>query len=192
MSRPTPTQVRDLIAQARKLHRELPSIEARLMAALERDRTGSAIPDGFPSQTMGDGAGGSELTSTESAAYRRSRRVRDPLRENCEQACGYLEAVVMSANALRTRLANIDALGADAALDSPCCTHHRTANLERMWEHYGNVGGRLTSELHLCGACYDFVRNQGRLPSDEEMLHHDGHGKWKVRVTSNAPTATAI
>jgi hypothetical protein len=105
---PTTNQVRRLVAQLRDA--DLAALERRLVAALDRDvRTGSAVPDGYPSSTMGGGRGGSEDTAVERTVLAREGRLeRDQVREDVEQACGYLVDAVAALGACDARLDHLD------------------------------------------------------------------------------------
>jgi hypothetical protein len=58
------------------------------------------------------------------------------------------------------------------------CTPHR-AGAPPIWRT-GDAGGRLTDPVPLCESCYGFVRRADRLPTVDEIAHHERHGRWKL------------
>jgi hypothetical protein len=188
--RPTTQQIREYCARIRRF--DIDDIERRLLAALERDKAGTTIADGYPSSTMPGGGGGAELTSVESAAERRIAGTKDSVRAHLEHAYGYLEQAAISQGALGNRL---DAAEREMSPDPSmvdvkvCESCAQGAPEPRRPEHYGTVNGRLPVNTHLCGACYDFVqryepRNEARLPSVEEIAQHHLTGRWRARRTA--------
>lgn len=103
-------------------HDRLPTLlilERRLLEALRRARTPAPEADGYAANLGGDGRGGSELTPTESAAQRRigirddgslMPTEHDVIREQTEQAWGYLQDAVQATGALASVLDRIDRL----------------------------------------------------------------------------------
>lgn len=187
--RPNVQQIHDWGDRARKAARDLDKLERRLIAALDRDKAGTTVADGYPSTTM-SGGGGSELTSVESAASRRIAGTKDEVRNALERACGYLEQFATSGGAFINSLEKAEKLmNPDKETVVTICDSCGMSPNPRPPEHYGTVNGRLTESKNLCGACYDFVarfepRTESRLPSEEEILRHHLTGRWRARRTA--------
>lgn len=83
-------------------------LEQGVISLLRRARTPSTEVDGWPASLGGDGRGGAELTSVESAAETLAFGLgaqRDEVLEDAEQAWGYLQDAVQALGALQSRLA---------------------------------------------------------------------------------------
>ena len=164
-------------------------IERRVLAALERDRAGSTVPDGHSMGGQGNGEGESR---TELHAMARTARAfpRDELHSHVEHLWAFLQQAAQSTDAVRFRLHRIDVLTKDAPVNRRACECCEAAeirdavtNRHPAPAHYGNVGGRLDANMHLCDLCYAFVVRHGRPPSAEERRRHDMTGRWLVKAS---------
>ena len=69
------------------------------------------------------------------------------------------------------------------------CELHRRAGIEthrpahRSTDLASSLEPKLPQSLPLCMACIDHARTYGRIPTPEELRHHDRTGKWKQRTT---------
>lgn len=156
-----------------------------------RYEAGRPVNDGRPT-TLGAGTRGtSELTSVEAAAAARidtlhRGRIHDPVHDHTHRA---LVAIADAAHELKRAVAafaSIARLTSEAPIDSPACECCTAANLPnpRPWEHYGDLGGKLPTSLHLCAPCRRYGDDHGQLPTPEQVRHHDATGTWRVRVSA--------
>lgn len=208
MSRlPTPVAVEHLFDGLRSLNRRpntptlaqrdsklVDSLQRRMLAALERDRTGTVTPDGYPSVTGGGGSRWNGSSSTERAAVALADgdTGRDWHHELLERATTALNSAVTNLNTLRAALDSLDDLTSDAPPAPRTCQHctaHLPKSHARVVHRRGTVGDRLTVALDLCEPCYLFVwrstrpgSQAGLLPDGDQIRHHDETGKWRVRV----------
>lgn len=169
-TRPTTKRVQELCASINSA--DLRRVERRLIHALERDRSGSAAPDGFRTGhtgsavllTLADDAEG-EAAGTLSysdptggaAASRIDGRHPDIVRVHVERAFAYLEQAEAALVALGDRLDLIDNL-AGAAPEPPQCESCARARRSADMAQFSDVGGRLDRLLRLCQWCYDVIR----------------------------------
>ncbi len=200
------TAAKNLFDQLRALHQnqdghtKIPArlvdhLEARLLAALERDRTGSLVVDGWPASTTGNGSSGLPTSSVEAAVVSLvdSRQPRDHHRELTRRAAEALEDAVVALNTLRSALASIDDLtktSVDPKAPRTCahCTGKRGSN-DRPVYATSTVADRLDHAIALCSACWHFVEQTaqpgtraGYLPSDDQIRSHEEKGRWRIRV----------
>lgn len=98
----------------------LDQLEARTLAAAQRNRTGSSRQrDGYPSGSIGNG-GDDAGTSVETAAIANLHDNNpDPIDDHVEAAIGYLQDAVLAIGALRSRLALIDHLSTTRRTSNP-------------------------------------------------------------------------
>lgn len=174
--------------------RRIDSLRRRFRAALERDRTGSVIPDGYPTNTSGGPVSGVGSSSTERAAVALADGdvVRDRHHDLTVRAAGALEELVVQANILRLALDSIDDLTNDSGPAPKTCAHctgKRGHGNDRPVAHRGTVGDRLERAMDLCEACWSFVRwsakpntRAGYLPTDTQIRDHEERGRWRMRV----------
>lgn len=72
------------------------------------------------------------------------------------------------------------------------CELHRRAGIEEHKPAHRNtdLGSALPQPLKdplpLCRACYDFARDNARVPTNEEIRVREKRGKWMVRTTGKA------
>lgn len=159
------------------------SITERLTAALRREHQhGTTTPDGYPANTLGTGmpsGKGAHSTPTEAVAASRARPPKDEHRELTLKAVRHLDAAVTHINALVTALNAIDELRGEEHQAEQCdaCGPHR--EIITPIHARGDVGGRLDQPAKLCRPCYEFVfRGPGRLPTSDEVKHHERNGRW--------------
>lgn len=177
MSRPSKHEINDQIRQLRKINWS--DLERRLTAALDRDRTGSTRPDGYPAGTLGGGRGSAELTSTESAAEQRAfGRTTDPLRLHVEHAVAALTQAVDATTKLTARLDTIDRL-ASPVEPEPCEACARFATNREIHGHriedmilFTDSNGRLDRHWRLGSWCYDQVRRSGEIPTEDRTVRY--------------------
>lgn len=206
-ARPTTTRVQELCASIATT--DLRRIERRLLHALERDRAGSALPDGHRTGRTGaavllslddDEANESAGTlpysdPTGGAAQSRiDGRHPDIVRTHVEHAFAYLEGAEAALVALGDRLDLIENL-AGAAPEPPQCESCARARRSSDMAQFSDVGRRLDRLTRLCQWCYDVVRrthpNDVRLPLGEALPvtrvvdYHEGR---RQRERSGAPT----
>lgn len=199
-NRPSREQVHELIERLRGT--DWRKLERRLWEAMEADRTGSVYADGYPRTASGGGGSGPgavpvdpddpsqgsvTLTPTEAAAEARLAEsyARDKLRNHLEHAFSFLQEGAACAGALSSRLDLIDQLRRPGVVDVKWCESCKRVGVQRDIERYSDCGGRLNRAMHLCVMCYDFVaRKAGRLPSLDELRHHEETGRWQVRQSA--------
>lgn len=194
MSLPTQHQARELIRKIRRLdlpkdHPDWTALQKDLLEALHRDRSGVDTADGYSRGTLGGGTGSGELTSVEGAASSRIAGRTDELHDHLERAANFLEEAALNVGAFTNRLALIETIvGTPPKTARVCESHHRVKGDTTEPEIYGTVGGRLTKNLDLCRACWDFVRAHDRIPTDEEINEHSLRGKFRVRSHTSHTT----
>jgi hypothetical protein len=205
MTRPSRVQIHELVDKIRTA--DWRAIESRLVAAIEADRTGTIIPDGYRRNVSNGGRSGPAavpvdphdssqgsvtLTPTEAAAEGRmlTSIERDKLRRHLEHAFSFLQEGAACAGALSSRLDLIDQLRDPDHVDRKFCESCLRANVTR-WLRQGvdqfftDAAGRLPHPMNLCSMCYDFLaRKHGRLPSVEELRVHEETGRWRVKATA--------
>lgn len=157
--------------------REVPNIRS---AVLEQ-APALMLPDGFPAG-KGDGPrGNTELTPTEAAAHALGR-AQDVYHESVEIAVDMLAQAVASRNAVKNRLRLIDNLVPDKPATRNVCDVCQRAGYTDPDvygpDHFGTVGGILTTNQDLCRMDYDFVLARKRLPTVEERRHKEERGRW--------------
>lgn len=179
------------------------SIERRLAAAVNRDRSGSVVPDGFPAGTLGGGGGQRGNASTvEAAVLALAQGVagRDRHHELTVLAVQSLEATVENAQRCLSALASLDDLVSDTVAPTvrTCshCTGKRGPDSDRSVYATGTVGDRLERSIALCDACYGFVTqtapagsHTGYLPSEQQIADHEQRGRWRIRMTTTTGAA---
>ncbi len=192
VSRPTKQQVHEWCEDLRRTNWR--DLERRLIVALDRDAVGSTLPDGYSQGQDGPAVMASRGQSrTEAAALARlspRRREADPFRDHLEQAVRHLEASKASAQATVNRLAQLDSLTGEAPIVATRCETCASAGLTRDPDHYGNLGGALPRNMHLCSDCYKVTHRRASdpllranpLPTAEEVAHHDLTGRWVRRA----------
>lgn len=205
MKTPSATAAKNLFDQLRALHSTkdgntklktnlIDHLELRLLAALERDRTGRLAHDGWPTSTTGNGSSGLPTSSVEAAvvALVDGARPRDHHHELVGRAAGALEDAVVALNTLRSALNSIDDLtktSVDPKAPKTCahCTDKRLGTNHPI-HATGTVGDRLERSIALCAHCYGYVTQtatpgtrEGWLPSDAEILQHEERGRWRIR-----------
>lgn len=182
MSTPTEKQIGDMFARMRKA--DWRKLEKRLLDALSRNRGPRSEADGYPTSVGQGGPGGSELTSVESAAEARIAGRRDQQLEHVAYAIAALDKQVQHLDHLERRLRLIESQTLGAPVEPKNCEACAKANIKNTPAHFGSLGGRLKREMHLCVDCYAFANRTGRVPSVEELEHHERTGRWKVRATA--------
>jgi len=197
---PTENAIHHLIDSVRALNqpkvrgqpKRVDDIEARLLAAMQRDRTGSPIPDGYPSTTSGPIGNGSS-SSVEAAVIALDHGAgRDWLHDLVLRATRALEDMVINANTLVSALASIDDVTRVTTVAPKTCEHctpHLPKGNARPVHRKGTVGDRLTKTMDLCEPCYFYAQrsadagsHEGELPTAEQVRHHDQTGTWRIRV----------
>lgn len=203
----TVNAAKNLFDQLRALHQnkdanvKIPTrlvdwLETRMLAALERDRTGALTVDGWPASTTGSGATGLPTSSVEAAVVSLvdHRQPRDYHHELTLRAARALEDAVIALNTCRSALNSIDDLTktrVDPEEPQTCahCTGKRGSNADRPVYATSTVADRLERSLALCSACWHFVEQTapaasraGYLPSDEQIRDHEDRGRWRIRV----------
>jgi hypothetical protein len=199
-------------APARGKPRRIDDLEARLVRAVERDRTGVSVPDGYPTGTLGGGGRGGpvvavdadehgpadvvSLTSVEATVIARAEQVRDRHHELTVRAVQAVDAAVAGVQRAFGALASLDDLlktGPPAPKTCDHCTGKRRKGGDRPIYVRSTVGDRLERAKALCQACHDFVRQSaaagsraGYLPSDKQILDHEDRGRWRIRVNERA------
>lgn len=175
-------------------------LERRLLAALERDRTGTLALDGWPTSTTGNGSNGLPTSSVEAAVVARvdSPQPRDYHRALTRRAAGALEDAVVALNTLRSALASIDDLTKTTGPETKTCAHctgKRGTGNDRGVYATGTVADRLDQPLALCSPCWHYTEQTatagsqaGHLPSDEQIRDHETRGRWRIRVGTRNPT----
>lgn len=191
MSRPKPADIEQAFNVLRgsyvdphsgdeAMDRELRTLQRRLERAIQRNSTGTATPDGFPSG--GDGPRGVGVsTPTENGAlslYRldhphdpehspgRWVPVRDKVHDLTTAAVGYIEQAAHSLAAARSKMNELDVLtGVTSAAVLPPEACESCARVVVAGEPihsdmymFSDVGHRLSRRWRLCGWCYDVVR----------------------------------
>lgn len=216
---PTETSIRHLCDSLRTLAKipkggrnrtELDLLEARLIHAVDRDRTGSPVPDGYPRGTLGGTGGGPTITAPDEAglpdvvpatavevvgiALADGDVERDRHHELTVRAVEDVERAIIHLNSARAALASIDDLTRTATSpgrEATCahCTPHLPDANARPVHRRGTVGDRLLVATDLCEPCYFFVLRSadagsraGALPTPEQIAHHDRTGTWKLRL----------
>jgi hypothetical protein len=198
---PTDTALGHLIDGLRSLEqrpkagqpRRIDDLEARLLAAVRRDRSGSVVPDGYPTTTGGAGAPNGSDSSTERAALTLvDRPPRDRHHELTALAVTSIEDAILGLNRAVAALNSIDDLTKTTGPPEHTCGHctdKRGQGNNRPAAHRGTVGDRLERALDLCEACWGFVRQsanpntrQGQLPTDTQIRDHEDRGRWRIHV----------
>lgn len=166
-----------------------PDLVDALIAYRNRD-TEICEPDGYPTTTEPGSRGGAELTPTEAAAAARiAGGHRDEFHHSVEVALDMLSQAFMSCRAVVNRLTLLDAMSQDAPEVPRWCEPCKAAGVEHTGEHYGTVGGRLTTSVNVCGPVYKYVRDHdGNMPTPEQLRHYDTTGRWKVRINPVNPS----
>lgn len=189
--------------------RLIDSIERRLLIALQRDRTGSVIPDGYPTSTGGGRSGGSRtivvpdengqpdrvpVTAIEAAvvALVDGDTPRDRHHDLTVRAVEAIDSAVVALNTCVAALASIDDLVSEKGPAPKTCAHctsKRGEGSDRPIYATGTVGDRLERSVSLCKHCYGFVEQTARpgthtgyLPSDDQIRDHEQRGRWRMRV----------
>jgi hypothetical protein len=173
-------------------------LEDRLLWAIERDRSGTAVRDGYaPARAIGgggrggpvvavdDGNGVIELipaTGVEASVFARidpddHQVVRDRHHELTARAARAVEDAVVAIQIARSALDSIDDLTKPAGPPAPktCahCTGKRGAGGDRPIYVRGTVGDRLSRSRTLCAACYWFVWRASDAGSRADILPTD-------------------
>lgn len=175
--------------------KRIDDLETRLKAAIQRDRTGTVVPDGYPTSTGSPGGnGGTTESSTERAACALLERPpRDHHHELTMLAVEQLDTAVVALNRIFAALNSIDdhiGVTTPAPVQRTCshCTGKRGKN-NRVVYATGTVGDRLERSIALCKACYGFVERtakagtrDGQLPTDQQIRDHEDRGSWRLRV----------
>lgn len=182
MSRPhadhVATTIKALDALLRKTNG---GMAARITAQLNRDRRGgSAIPDGYPSSTLGGGGGSGPtitvddehgepdkvpVTATEAAVIARLDLTDDEHHRLTWAAWHKLEAILVDAQLIHGWLARLEAAGtpAAAANDGSWCENH-------LRHDKGCVP---VLRRQLCSWCYGIQTDYGVLPTAALLDRHD-------------------
>jgi len=203
---PSRDTVHEYVERLRQVARQAASVEARLGRAVERERSGTNLPDGWPSGGGGndDGGRGDDgfQSSTERAAAARlgreyapdARAPRDRHRELTLAAFDHLRRAVHGAEIAWGVLRALDELleegDAEVTVRScEACTGKRGRGGNRAVAHRGTVGDRLKYALDLCDACYGFVERTakpgsrgGYLPSEDQVRRHEERGRWRLKA----------
>lgn len=170
------------------------SLRRRILIAAQRDRTGSVVPDGYPTSGGGSRGSGIATSATERAAVALADNdiVRDRHHELTVRATTALEDAVIALNTLASALLSIDDLtDTKGPVPKTCahCTGKRGAGNDRPIAHRGTVGDRLERAMDLCEGCWSAVRwsaaansRDGKLPTDAQIRHHEETGRWRLRV----------
>ena len=202
----TEVAIRNLCAQFRRLTTPakggkvpLDELEALMVDAIERDRSGSVVPDGYPSSTLG-GEGGSSrrsASSTERAAVAladpTTRLPADPHREGTIRASYALLDATEALQRWRSEAEAIRCLRLSerpAPLTCEACSGYRGKGGDLPVEHRGTVGDRLGESVDLCAPCYRFVERSasagtrlGALPTPVQIARHQTYGYWRKRAS---------
>lgn len=163
MTRPSTSQADKLVAYLQS--RDFRSLSRRLDIAVKRNRIRSAR-DGFPS-----GGGGTRSGDVSDPTFNAAtgRDPKDHLSELVKSAASHLERSVVEFQGLEANLDAIDRLSDDKDLNPEpgCWAMARIGHWEPV-HRSGDVGGRLKEARPLGRWAYDFVWNEGRLPTPDE------------------------
>lgn len=169
-------------------------LRSDLQAAMNREADcGTTKADGYPTSTLGGNGGGSGTSDPTSVAYQAREDARhDRLRSCTETAVRALIDAAAKVATCEKQLRNIADIVADAPITPKGCDLCTDARLEQdgapiPWDHKGNVGGRLTRDLFLCGPHYYFVYNHGYEPTSDQTRHWWATGAWKIRLQTLPP-----
>ena len=175
------------------LDKEHRTLQRRLDRALERNRTGSPLPDGFPSGIGGRSGGVSVPTENASLSLYRLDNPSDPehssgrwvpvhdiVHDLSTAAKGYIEQAAQSLAAARSKLNQLDVVtGVTSAPELPPESCESCARLVVNGDPthsdmymFSDVGHRLSRRWRLCGWCYDIVRR-----TDQKDINRRAKGR---------------
>lgn len=114
----------------------------------------------------------------------------DAVHDLAVKATGYARDAANSLHALRNTLAAFTQLRDLDPQTLPVrycrCAKWRDSNQPPV-QHRGTVGGRMPEAVEVCSDCYEAIRRlaepgtgTGRLPVEDEVRHHDRHGRWRL------------
>jgi hypothetical protein len=67
--------------------------------------------------------------------------------------------------------------------DEKTCSSCRRIGVSNPADHWGNVAGNLKDSMWTCAQCYTFAYRNGRLPTADEMAHHQKTGRWRLKAS---------
>jgi hypothetical protein len=167
---------------------KLKDLRRDVRALIERDDV-QADADGWPTGHQAPArvaldpneADDVTLTSVEGAAQARiTGRISDPVHQQAVRAEKALAEIVRLLATVENAItaSRMTTPAGQYQGDQPCQSHAH-AKLTVPGEVYGDVGGRLPSQMYLCEACRQFVyKVDDRLPTVDELEHHARTGKW--------------
>lgn len=182
MSIPKPERISDMVRQLEAVN--LRKLRDDLTAAVRRERAcGTNIADGYSSGGGGGGSGHGDPTAA--ALLSREQAHHDRLRQCTHTAADNLAIAVKALAACESALHSISMAVANQPITPTGCDLCTAAGLkDRPWEHKGSVSGRLTKDMYLCTAHYQFIHRTGHAPSVEQTAHWDRTGSWRIRETA--------
>lgn len=183
MSIPKPERITDMVRQLEAVN--LRKLREDLTAAVKRERAcGTNIADGY-SSGGGGGPSSDHGDPTVSAILSREQARLDRLRQCTHTAADNLATAVKALAACESALHSIAVAVSDQPITPTGCDLCTAAGLkDRPWEHKGSVSGRLTKDMYLCTAHYQFIHRNGLAPSVEQTSHWDRTGSWRIRETA--------
>lgn len=178
---------------------DLLGLERRLKRAVERDRSGSAQPDGYPTSSLGEGQGTSDTTPTERAVLGHYQvdpmdpegpgfwnPRPDPVRDIVRKARRAAETAAQELTRCRKELDRLDVLtgitGAASLDPEPCEWCARFGEYEEM-VRFTDVGGRLSRKWRLGSFCYDVTRRTDALPNAERVSAYHAGRKQRQKAS---------
>jgi hypothetical protein len=188
--------------------------EAEAVAALRRElHGGTPKVDGWSGGTSYDGGGGgptikvmpSDLAAGDDPVAIEGERIR---------ATGVETSVVarlagqtndphhdLTRNAVRTAVASARQMaGLGSILDQIGKLHDEAPTIPQLCEacapggaqhepeHVGTVSGRLDQVVHLCDSSFQLVQRTGKLPTPDQVRHHERTGRWKITIDPSSVT----